>query len=141
MTPDELIQTIYLGDRGCKGIDIDFWEHKIKLKIDCISRVRSPSGHWEYYNDENIEDGYIVFSGVESYKIDPMGAFADDFIYGLTIKNIENDSFDNKLYTFVFEVGYLADAEAVISKTMEIEIIAKDLWLEDPNMPSTRMID
>jgi len=139
MPPEELIKTIYLGDRGCKGIYIDFWEQMIKLKIDCISRVRSSSGHWEYYNDENIDDGYIVFSGVESYKIDPMGIFADDFVHGLSIRNIENDSSDKKVYTFVFEVGYGTDD--LTSKTMEIEIKARDLWLEDSNKPSIRIID
>jgi len=131
MPPNELINSIYLGDRCCKGIYIDFWEEIIKLKIDCISRIRSPSGYWEYYNDENIDDGYIVFSGIESYKINPMGVLANDFIFNYYIKNTEEQSCGKKIYTFIFEVGY----------PMEIEIKARELWLEDPQKPGVKIID
>jgi len=141
MPPDELIKTIYLGDRGCKGISIDFWEKIIKLKIDCISRIRSSTGNWEYYNKECIDDGYIVFSDIENYKIDPIGVFACDFIFDFFIKNTEYESCGKKVYTFIFEVGYPAGDIVGCADTMTIEIKARELWLEDPQKPGVKIID
>ena len=53
MTPIEFVKTIYLGDRGCESVLVDALNNTVKLKIDCISRVRSPTGFWSYYNDED----------------------------------------------------------------------------------------
>ena len=147
MTPEELIKTIYLGDRGCLGIDIHFSGRIIKLHIDSISRVRSPRGCWENYVGEDIENGYIVFSGVKSYSIAPLGAFADDFIDNFTIKNTEYDSSGVIIYTFSFEVGYSTNIATIENtttytpKTMEIEIKARELWLEDPRKPYIKIVD
>jgi len=114
----------------------------IKLKIDSISRVRYSNGNWKRYDDGNFDDGgYIVFSGIENYKIDPIGVFANDFIVNFCIKNTENDSSGKKIYTFVFEVGYITDVVAITSETMTIEIKARELWLEDPQKPGVRIID
>ena len=142
MPPEELLKTICLGDSGCKGIYIDFWKKKIKLKFDCIARVRCSNGKWEYYDDENFDDGgYVVFSGVESYKIDPMGRFADEFVHSWSIEDIEEDSSGKNIYTFVFEVYYSVDAIAMILETMTIEIKARELWLEDTKMPGVKITD
>jgi hypothetical protein len=147
MTPEELIKTIYLGDRVCDGICIDFCERRIKLQIDCISRVRSPSGQWEYYNDENIDNGYIVLSDVESYAIVPMGFFVNDYIYDFTIKNIEHESSSKTIYTFSLETGYTTYITTINGTTtftiepMEIEISAREFWLEDPRNPGVRIVE
>jgi hypothetical protein len=44
MNPAEFLVTIYLGDRGCKGISIDGWNRQVSIQIDEISRIRSKTG-------------------------------------------------------------------------------------------------
>ena len=68
MNSSDFIKTIYLGDRACKGVVIDGWNSLVKIHIDNISRIRSLSGNWELYTDEDIENGFIVFEFVESIR-------------------------------------------------------------------------
>lgn len=80
MLATEFLRTIYLGDRACKSITIDGWNNRVVIKVDEISRVRSESGNWDFYNDENIVDGSLVFSDVRSVLFDPSGPIPNDYI-------------------------------------------------------------
>jgi len=53
---------------------------RIVIQVDEISRVRSASGRWEYYNEENIVDGLMVFTDARSIKFDPVGPIPNDYI-------------------------------------------------------------
>lgn len=49
--PEVFLKTIYLGDGGCKGLLLYSGDRRLRILIDCISRVRDPSGLWNYYSD------------------------------------------------------------------------------------------
>lgn len=80
MTPTELVRTIYLGDRACRRIIVDGWGKSVSLQVDLISRIRSSSGEWDFYADEDIEDGFLVFEGVTSFRFEPQGLVPNDWI-------------------------------------------------------------
>lgn len=61
MTPDEFLRTIYLGDRACKSLVLDGWKNEVKIQIDSISRVRGEA--WDFYTEEDVDDGFLVFEG------------------------------------------------------------------------------
>ena len=71
MLASEFLKTIYLGDRACKSVTIGGWGNRIVIQVDEISRVRDPSGQWNYYNDENIANGLLVFSEVRFLLFEP----------------------------------------------------------------------
>ena len=73
MLATEFLRTIYLGDRACKSIAIDGWGKRAMIQVDEISRVRSAAGKRDYYNDENIVDGLLVFTDARSILLDPIG--------------------------------------------------------------------
>lgn len=72
----DLLKTIYLGDRACKSIKVDGWNDTVVVEVDCISRVRG--AQWDYYNDENLDDGLLVFEDVRSIEFQPPGLIPDD---------------------------------------------------------------
>lgn len=99
--PIELLDAIYLGDRCIKKIVIDGWNKIVKIQIDNISIIQEGHKTWNYYCDEDIEDGYIVFKCVKSIKIVPLGSIADDYIVSFKIVRLSDDS----LYVANMSVG------------------------------------
>ena len=125
MTPIDFLKTIYLGDRALKGYSIDSWNQIVKLHISEISRVRSKDGQWNFYNDENLEDGRIVFEGVTSFLVVPSGAILDDYIEEEEIK-----PYDEKRYYVKFICGGMLKQNIVRAS---LEIIFEKIYLETAN--------
>src|SRR5579863_1987381 len=128
MLPSEFVKTIYLGDRGCKSITIDGWNNCVVIKVDEISRVRSESGNWEFYNDENIVDGLLVFSDVRSVLFDPAGPIPNDYISELSAESLPDGH-----YRFRFSAASVDQSASSTEVLVTIE--AKRLHLEDPAIP------
>ncbi|WP_454054453.1 DUF6258 family protein [Clostridium sp. Marseille-Q7071] len=127
MNPREFINTIYLGDRFCKSILIDGYNERVKIQINTISRIRSESGNWEYYNDENIEDGLIVFTGVKSILLEPQGFIPNDEIEIVSAELIEDDE-----ESFIFNISAASCDQQGRCTRVEMKIIAEAIHLEDP---------
>ena len=128
MTPIEFVKTIYLGDRGCESVLVDALNNIVKLKIDCISRERSPGG-WTHYTDENLEGGYIVFSSVKQFNWSSDGQLPNDYIYSLEVKISEvTDYYEFKFLVyglFEFSIPGKEDWGDVV-----LTILAKNIHLE-----------
>lgn len=136
MNPKEFVNTIYLGDRFCKSILIDGYSQTVKIQVNMISRIRSISGYWEYYNDENIDNGLIVFTEVDSIMFELNGLLPNDAIEFEDVKSVDGE--DNK---FIFE---LSAASCNCQGDYEyglIRIIAQGIHLEDPTNPETRITE
>jgi hypothetical protein len=99
MTPPDFLKSVYLGDRGCKRLLIDGWNRRFAMQVNCISRIPKGETYWNFYTDEDIDDGWLVFEGVASLSIEPVGAIPDDFIGDITVI----PSGDN--YSFAIPVG------------------------------------
>ena len=128
MLAAEFLRTIYLGDRACKSITIDGWKHRVVIRVDEISRVRSETGNWEFYNDENIVDGLLVFSDVRSVLFDPAGPIPNDYISGLTAEPLPDGRF-----RFLFSAASVD--QSACSTEVLVTIEAKRVHLEDPSVP------
>src|SRR5258708_3314646 len=100
MSPLELLKTIYLGDRACKSLLIDGWNDRIVLQVDTISRIRSVTGNWEYYTDEDIVDGLIVFTNATSISFEPNGLMPNDLIHSITARVLPAKSNETQYYRF-----------------------------------------
>lgn len=133
MKPEQFIKTIYLHDRACKKIEIDGWKRIVKIQIDEISRIRNPSGEWSFYNEENIIDGYIVFTDVRSFVFDPPGFIPNDEIEIRSVECISGD-----LYRYVFD---LASCVEEGDYYMKLAVEAKGIHLEDPKKPGVKICD
>jgi len=134
MLPSEFLKTIYLGDRACKSITIDGWNNCVAIKVNEISRVRSESGRWECYNDENIVDGLLVFSDVRTILFDPAGPIPNDYISGLDAEPLADGH-----YRFRFSAASVGQSASSTEALVVME--AKRLHLEDPSAPGVAIED
>lgn len=137
MTPTELLKTIYLGDRACKMLCIEGWTSKVVVQVDVISRIRSATGTWDYYTDEDIPDGRLVFCGVRQVRIDPPGPLPNDLINELAVTECADTGSGRSSYLFTLSVGSVDEAGASTEVTVEIE--ADDLHIIDPRVPGTEI--
>jgi len=127
MSIEKFLQSIYLGDRYCKKAEYDKDKRIYTIQMNGISRIRSDDGQWNYYIDEDIMDGEIVFEGVESVKYEFEQFECNDEIY-----DIQSTSLDDGLYEFTVSGSYAVGVEHTDGN---VKIIAKDIYLCDPQNP------
>ena len=143
MEPKEFLKTIYLGDRACKSILIDCWGERVLIQVNEISRIRSASGKWEYYNKENIVDGFLVFTGIDSIKFSPQGVIPNDLIISLKVEPVGikiNEEKRIKKYKFEISISS-GDKYKIGYNEVLIEIIADGIHLEDPSRPGVKITE
>lgn len=121
-----MIDRIYLGDRAVKGIEIDSWKRIVRIKIDVISRLKKGEVGWGYYDKEDIEDGYLVFSDVIDFQMLPLGVIPDDYILSFSTRENENGHFISIMCAGASTSGALGN-----TCECEIKIEHDNSWLEN----------
>ena len=135
MRAEELVKSIYLGDRGVKALFIDIWDETVRIKIQKISRVRDPSGNWNFYTAEDIDDGIILLEGVRSLSLTPPGFLPNDYIHGYEVRRLPGD--DPDIFEFEMEIGSVDERAKTTAVTLRI--VAKAMSLEDPSRPGLKI--
>lgn len=125
MKPRDFIRTLYLGDRACKAIIIDGWDSSVRVQVNCISRVRSASGTWDYYVDEDIVEGFLVFSGVQACELCNAGHLPNDSINDLQVVEEIAD-----LSTIEMSIDSVDDDGS--HHETHLRVTCKSIHLEDP---------
>lgn len=121
----KFINTIYLGDRCITGINIDSEHMSVKIQVDVISRIRSADGNWNFYTDEDIPNGKIVFNGCKRFILDSQGIIPSDFIDISEISKVGDEE-----YKIIFDASqYDFDQKKNIPIT--IQIIFSEVYIED----------
>lgn len=115
----KLLNTIYLGDSFCEEIKIE--QKKISIQIDCISRLKSGTEKWDYYNEENIEHGCLVFDEVINYSINS-NLNINDEIYEIELVEKRDD-------IYYFKVVGCNISNDAISTDIEMQIEAKKFYI------------
>lgn len=128
----KFLSTVYLGDRGCCSILIDGVGRRLVVHVDCISRIRDPSGEWNYYTDEDIENGRLVFEGLKNFQMNPHGLVPNDYINYIRIDD-ENTVVETANIRFLMSIGSIA--QDATSREVVLDIIAEGVHLEDPSRP------
>jgi hypothetical protein len=135
MRVDHFLATVYLGDRACKAVLIDSWKDRVSIVVDEISRIRSESGLWEFYNDENVTNGTLVFGGVRFCSLTPPGPLPSDQI---DIESIESVDTTSEHFRVRFHImGWFPETKEMCS--MQLEIIANSVHIEDPEKPGVKI--
>ena len=122
MNAKEFINTIYLGDRFCKRIVIDGWKERLGIQIDCISRLKKGTDTWNYYTDEDIYNGWLVFSGLRSVSAMPSGPIPNDSLEIMYAKESEG------AHVFDISIGSVDETGRITE--VRVDITAKQISLE-----------
>jgi hypothetical protein len=122
----DFLDTVYLGDRGCMMILIDGWNSEVKIQVTCISRVRGDK--WNFYDAEDLKNGFLVFEGVKSVELSPRGLIPNDLINEIIV---EKHTESPELTTVVISVDSVDDNAQ--RSEVNIKIVAKSLALEAEN--------
>ncbi|MCC3868917.1 DUF6258 family protein [Terrisporobacter mayombei] len=132
MNTIDFLKTLYFGDRYCVDFNIDNKKKEVRIIVNCISRIRSESGEWDYYCDEDIEMGTVVIHGVNEVILDKTGLTPNEDIYDIYATKIENE-----LYKFTIEASYI-DEEAETTDLM-FTVIGEGVYLLDPSKPNIKI--
>lgn len=119
---NNLLSSIYLGDRYCEKIEID--GNKIIFQINLISRIKKGCKEWDYYSDEDIEHGCLVFEDVVEYYQKGELPFNDE-IYEIQATGKEGD-----IYSFIVYGCNVSDK--AFSTDIQFQIRAKKFYIYDP---------
>lgn len=126
MEVENLIKKLYFGDSGCKNIIIDCWAETIKIQLDAFFLLAGD--YFCYQNDQEIIDGFIVFSGVKLFS------FSND--------NMPNDSLNEIVlletgnsvegqHKFAISINHI-DANAQSTEVI-FTIVADAISIETPS--------
>ncbi len=126
MNPLEFSKTIYLGDRFVEGFHYDAQNRVVKIQVDCISRVRGNS--WNYYTDEDIQHGILIFNKVNCLILEPEGFDPNDWIEVLHVQQISAE-----LFKVNISMGLVNSAGLATEMLASIE--CEELFLADPREP------
>jgi len=137
-TPDEFLKSVYLGDRACKAIGIDCWQKELYIEVNQISRIRRPDGVWNFYSDEDIVNGRVVFTGVESISLTPSGPLPNDAINGIDVQRASSQVGDA---AWIFLVSINSVSEDGTNTEVVLRIIGVDVHLEDPLREGAKIRD
>ncbi|WP_109481959.1 DUF6258 family protein [Paraburkholderia sp. C35] len=122
--PSDFLKTVYFGDRACKAVCINTWDSKIKIQIDLISRIRSESGNWDFYKDEDIENGFLVFAKVKYFSMKPEGLLPNDLINSVSVEVDDQEGF------WIFKLGIDSADENGCSEEVQVRIVAESVSIE-----------
>lgn len=121
----KFINTIYLGDRCITGINIDSEHMSVKIQVDVISRIRSADGNWNFYTDEDIPNGKIVFNGCKRFILDSQGIIPSDFIDISEISKVGDEE-----YKIIFDASQY-DFYQKRNIPITIQIVFSEVYIED----------
>ncbi|HBB9152245.1 TPA: hypothetical protein JS360_004365 [Escherichia coli] len=82
--------------------------------MNLISRIAYGTTEWNFYNNEDLENGYLVFTDVTFFNIIPNGSIPDDYIVSIITDKVNVECF-----------------ESTIVAVGQILIRYKDRWIEN----------
>lgn len=132
--PIEFLKTIYLGERLCTKLVLDNMNNQIEIHLNLISRIRDSSGEWNYYSDEDVEDGIIVLTGVTEIHLDPSGLLPNDQIYDIYVKQDDEQGFE-----FTIEASHVT--KDAVTHDLTIVIKGEGIHIIDPKNPHVKIVD
>lgn len=136
MNPEQFLKSVYLGDRACKAVLIDSWRKRVAIQVDVISRLKPGAKTWDFYTDADIKDGWLVFTGVHSLRLEPVGPLPNDLINDVSVKPIDLPQ-SQPAYFFELSISSVDDKGSSTEVVVRIE--ACGVHLEDPANPDVEI--
>lgn len=122
----ELIGSVYLGDRACTGISIDSWESKIHIRTDSVL-IKKKYEELKEIPELDVPNGQLVLENVTYFSMEPKGFIPNDYINEL---NVTYESLSDLL---IFNLSISSVNEKGLSTEVILEIHADNISICDQN--------
>lgn len=98
----------------------------------CISKLKEGTTEWNYYTDEDIEHGYLVFDNVIEFGVNNKLPFNDE-IYDIEMIEKKDD-------IFLFRINGCNVSDTAVSTEVEMWIRAKSFYVLDFRRQKARAV-
>lgn len=98
--------------------------------MNLISRIAYGTTEWNFYNNEDLENSYLVFTDVTFFNIIPNGSIPDDYIVSIITDKVNVECFESTIVA----VGQIRNTNVGdIDNIGECQILIryKDRWIEN----------
>lgn len=123
MNCNGFVNSIYLGDRALKRIDIDAWAKTIRLVFDSILIV-GESVRQSSWSGDDVEEGGLLLEGVRFFSLSPEGLIPNDLVCDFSLFAHSDGGVELRLS--VASVG-----EDAVSNEVVVKIVADRISMDD----------
>lgn len=128
---EKYLKSLYFGDRWCENVI--YKNDNFIIQVNLISKLEEGEEKWNFYSEEDIEHGLLVFTEVERIDYDK-NLVLNDEIYEIEVVGEENGKF-----LFVVYGCHIYDDASSID--VKISVKAKDFMVVDPKNLDYKLID
>lgn len=121
MLNEDLIQRIYLGDRGVLGFELRSDINEFRIYVSSISLISGDI--WNPDIDTEYPNAKLLFKGVRSLLISPPGSIPNDYIHSLKTGKFDAESGTE----FLLECDASLENETV---SATIHVVAESISIE-----------
>ena len=128
---NKIINNLVLGEEYISQITFDAIKEELRVNIRHIMRSGPNNCEWGFDEELAIDEGVLVFTGVEKIFFDPNGTLPND-IDDIKVEEL-SEAFKVTFHCYGFE--------SKVSVPADFSVVAKEVYLIDTKNPDIKITE